>query len=402
MARNALTWLWMLCLAGALTQGGLNLLRPVTSYKLIALGAGPVTIGLVTAAYALLPLFAAVWLGRVSDRMASLRLMLSAGVAALTLGGVALALAPNIAVVAVASALLGMGHLAFTVAGQTTIARTAANDALDAGFGWFTASYSMGQMIGPLLGGALLGTASVAVEPESMGRVNLALWVGALLAAAALGPVALKFGGAPLRDVTASAEEDGRPSVARILGMGGVVPYMVASMGLLAMLDILTAFLPVVAEQAGVAPVVVGVLLAIRGGASILSRVVLPWLSRRFRRTAMLKASLVISATTLAVPPLFIQNEWLAALFLAAGGFFLGLGQPLTMTMITTTVPDSWRGSALAVRLMANRLGQVGMPVLAGAVAAPLGPAAAIWMTCAVLAGSGVERIVRDRPHSGD
>lgn len=116
----------------------------------------------------------------------------------------------------------------------------------------------------------------------------------------------------------------------------------------------------------------------------------------------MLKASLVISATTLAVPPLFIQNEWLAALFLAVGGFFLGLGQPLTMTMITTTVPDSWRGSALAVRLMANRLGQVGMPVLAGAVAAPLGPAAAIWMTCAVLAGSGVERIVRDRPHSGD
>ena len=37
----------------------LNLLRPITSYKLIALDAGPLTIGITTAAYAILPLFTA-------------------------------------------------------------------------------------------------------------------------------------------------------------------------------------------------------------------------------------------------------------------------------------------------------------------------------------------------------
>ena len=170
---------------------------------------------------------------------------------------------------------------------------------------------------------------------------------------------------------------------------------MTASLGLLAMLDILTAFLPLVGEQAGVAPVVVGALLAIRGGASILSRVVLPKLVVRFSRPGLLKASLLGSAIALAVPPFVMGHVWLAGLLLAIGGFFLGLGQPLTMSMITTAVPSSWRGSALAVRLMANRLGQVGMPLIAGAVAAPLGPASAIWLSCAVLAASGAERALR-------
>ncbi|KAA9393318.1 MFS transporter [Kocuria coralli] len=392
-----MTWLWLLCAAGALTQSGLNLLRPVTSYKLIALDAGPVTIGLVTAAYALLPLFAAVWLGKVSDRMASLRIMIVAGVIMLALGGVGLMLSPNVLGVALASALLGMGHLAFTVGGQTTIARTATNNQLDAGFGWFTASYSLGQMIGPILGGALLGTASVTGGEESLGRIHLALWVGAILAAVAVVPAALRFEAVPLRPVRPRNDDDAAASIPRILGTRGVVPYMVTSLGLLAMIDILTAFLPVVGEEAGVAPVVVGVLLAVRGGASILSRVVLPWLSIRFSRRGLLKTCLLVAAVTLVFPPWVITHEWLAAIFLAVGGFFLGLGQPLTMSMITTAVPEHWRGSALAVRLMGNRLGQVGMPMLAGLVAAPLGPAAAIWIACGVLAVSGAERVIRDR-----
>ena len=153
---RSLMWLWLLCLAGALTQTGLNLLRPITSYKLIALDAGPLTIGITTAAYAILPLFTALWLGRVSDRMYSLRLMLCAGVAMLGIGGAGLALLPSVLGIAAASAVLGLGHLAFTIAGQTSIARIAPDDRLDAGFGWFTASYSVGQMLGPLLGALLV------------------------------------------------------------------------------------------------------------------------------------------------------------------------------------------------------------------------------------------------------
>ena len=39
-------WLWLLVACAVLTQSTVNLLRPVTSYKLLALQADSVTIGL--------------------------------------------------------------------------------------------------------------------------------------------------------------------------------------------------------------------------------------------------------------------------------------------------------------------------------------------------------------------
>ena len=138
-APRSSTWLWILVAAAVLTQTGLNLFRPITSYKLLGLGADPVVIGLTTAAYALLPLVTAVWLGRMSDRIPQLRLLILAEVGFLALAGVGLALANSVWLVFAASAVLGMGHLCFTIGGQTAIARYAADRDLDKGFGWFTA-----------------------------------------------------------------------------------------------------------------------------------------------------------------------------------------------------------------------------------------------------------------------
>lgn len=464
-APRSSTWLWILVGCAVLTQSGLNLFRPITSYKLLGLGADPVVIGLTTAAYALLPLVSAVWLGRMSDRIPQLRLLILAGVGLLGVAGVGLALADSVWLIFTASAVLGMGHLCFTIGGQTAIARYAQDKDLDKGFGWFTAAFSAGQMIGPALGGWIVGHGSDVASPERLAAVNESLWIGVLVTVAAapllafrLGPASRRPGaGAPpdddaaadptphgtsVPDTSASASgtpgtgvasgaggstpegatggspaapsggddapsaakraprADERPDVLRILRAPGVMSNMVASLSLLAMIDILTAFLPLVGEEAGVAPSVVGVLLGARGLASIASRLLLPLLSGRFSRRALLIASLLASGLALIVPPLFLDSFWWAALFLAVGGFFLGLGQPLTMTLISTAVPGTWRGSALAVRLMGNRLGQVILPVAAGAVAAPFGPGGAIWLTCALLVASAVEKAVR-RPREG-
>ena len=51
-----------------LTQAALFLARPVTSYRALALGADARAVGLITAAFALVPLVVAVPLGRASDR----------------------------------------------------------------------------------------------------------------------------------------------------------------------------------------------------------------------------------------------------------------------------------------------------------------------------------------------
>lgn len=433
--RASLAWLWALVAGAALTQTALNLARPVTSYRLLALDAPEAAVGWATAAYALLPLLGALWMGRATDRLPSAVPLVAAGALTMGAGGAGLALATSAPAVYAASAVLGVGHLAFTIAGQAAIARRAGPGLLDAGFGWFTAAFSVGQMAGPLLAGPLLA------DGATVEATALALWVSAGIAAAGILPVLLVPGArprpeerggtvepgagsgdaaeaahasAPRGGETADAaappgetttpepagRHGGRPSLARILRVPGLAPQLLASVALLAMVDILTAFLPVVGEHYGVSPAHVGVLLAVRGAGSLLSRALLPLLRRRWSREGLVRTALLFSAAAISVAPLGLAEPawgWVAVVAMAAGGFTLGLGQPLTMSLVTQAVPADWRSSALAARLMGNRAGQVVLPATAGLLAAPLGPAAAVWFACAVLAASGLERTAAAR-----
>ncbi|MFD1214960.1 MFS transporter, partial [Arthrobacter sp. GCM10027362] len=158
-------------------------------------------------------------------------------------------------------------------------------------------------------------------------------------------------------------------SALQILRRPGVAWNLLAAMALLATIDILVAFLPLLAEERGVAPVAVGTLLAVRACASIVSRLTLPQLLHRFSRYQLLVTSLVGAGAALLFTPFFLGSFWIAALTLAVGGLLLGLGQPLTMSLISQAVRPESRGAALALRLLGNRVGQVGFPLAAGLLA---------------------------------
>jgi sugar phosphate permease len=121
---------------------------------------------------------------------------------------------------------------------------------------------------------------------------------------------------------------------------------------------------------------VVGALLSLRAAASILSRLLIPWMVRVLSRARLIAASAAGSALAMAVLPVPKGAAGLAAV-LAVAGFFLGIGQPLTMSLIVQAVPDDARGTALAIRLTGNRVGQVATPAAAGVVAGAAGVAAA-------------------------
>lgn len=414
--RGSLTWLWVMVVAAILTQTSMNLLRPVTSYKLLTLGADETAVGLATAAYAIVPLLSAMWLGRVTGRLPSLRGMIALGALVMALAGAALAWGNSVLTIMVASALLGMGHLVFTIAGQAAIGRRAPASLMDAAFGWFTAAFSVGQMAGPLLSGLILGSVPLAQAATGGGlddEISVALWLGAgisLLAVPVMFSLRARTGRSPT--TTADSQPDGEESPAgpaaparkatalRILRVPGVPSHMLAALALLAIIDILTAFMPLVGEATGVSPLWVGVLLAVRGAGSVLSRIFLPWFTARWSRNTLVLAALLVSALAIGLVPVALDPVdalWLAVVLMAVGGVFLGLGQPLTMTLIARAVPDDWRGAALGLRLVGNRLGQVVLPAVAGAVAAPLGPAGGVWFACAVLGLSGLERVLSGR-----
>jgi MFS family permease len=363
-----------------LTQTALNLARPLVSYRAIALGADATTIGLITAAYALLPVLVAVPLGRLTDRSGRTTAVLALGVVLLGVAPLLLSAADTLWSVGLASTALGFGHLAFMVAAQGTVAARSDEGGLDRAFGLFTAAASAGQLLGPLLAGALLGTASGAALLTASREALLVAGVTALLAVPLV--VRQRRPRGPRAD---PAPEADRIGVLTLLGRPGMRPGLLVSLALLATIDLLTAYLPLLADQRGIAPAVVGVLLSARAATSLASRLLLDRLLTRWSRPVLVVASAAGSAVALVAAAWPGAGVAIMAVALPLCGVFLGLGQPLTMTLTVRSAPASSRSTALALRLLAHRVGQVAVPATAGLVAGVTGAAGALWMAGGLL-----------------
>lgn len=380
-------WLARVLAGVVLTQAALYLARPVTSYRALALGADARAVGLITAAFALVPLVVAVPLGRASDRWRP-GWLLTGGIALGALACALLGLAGSLPGLALASAVLGLGHLALTLAGQSLIARQSGDDRHDRDFGLYAAAASAGQLIGPALAGIVLGAAGHSLEDATIAGFLVAAGLMALAVPTSLGTDRLRRAGRP-RD-----RSEGRPLRAgELIGARGVPAGMFASLAILATVDVLTAYLPVLGTQRGIPPAVVGGLLSLRAAASILSRVLIPWMVGRLGRVRLLAVSAAGSALLTAALPLAGGTAALAVL-LAAAGFLLGIGQPLTMSMVVQAVPEGTRGTALAIRLTGNRFGQVATPAAAGLVAGAAGVSAAFFLLGGLL-GLAAVAVVR-------
>ncbi|MGW7253376.1 MFS transporter [Streptomyces sp. NPDC054834] len=367
-------WLLRLVIAFGFAQGAVSMARPAVSYRALALGADERAVGVIAGVYALLPLFAAVPLGRRTDhgRCAPL---LPVGVVLISGGCVLSGLAGSLWAMALWSGVMGLGHLCFVIGAQSLVARQSAPHEQDRNFGHFTIGASLGQLTGPVAAGAVIG------GPDMAGSSALALVVSGAVAAVAFTSLWR------IEDRTAVPSRGAggeRVPVGRILRARGVPAGMLISLSVLSATDILTAYLPVVGEHRGIAPSVVGVLLSLRAGATIACRLVLTPLLRLLGRSLLLTVTCVLAAVLCAGVALPVP-VWGLGLMLVALGFCLGVGQPLSMTTVVQAAPDEARSTALALRLTGNRLGQVAAPAAAGLVAGVAGVAAPFVMLGALL-----------------
>jgi len=80
---------------------------------------------------------------------------------------------------------------------------------------------------------------------------------------------------------------------------------------------------------------------------------------------------------------------------MAVIGFLLGMGQPLTMSIVSKKTPIAERAMAISIRLFGNRFGQFLVPLGAGALAAPFGSGAVFAGLAALIASAGVVSITK-------
>jgi MFS family permease len=366
--------------AMTVSQVAIYVARPMTSYRLLGVGAGAGAVGLVSASFALLPLLLAIPLGRYTDRRRLPLVTVGCGLQIAACALLAVLVSPF--ALGAASALLGLGHLGVALGVQEAIARDSADTHHDRHFGLLTAGVSLGQLLGPLLGGVVVGHAAGDALVGASTRA-LAIAAGVAVAATALALVSELDGG------EAVVAPQTRGSVRGILALPGVPTGMFASVAVLAAADVYTAYMPVLGAEHGIAPAAVGVLLALRAGASVTARLGIGWLVLRIGRSRLIALSALAAAVGFAAMTGTDRLVLLGALTLVIGAG-LGYGQPLSMTLVVQRVPAHARATALAVRLTGNRLGQVAAPATAGVVAGNAGAGAVFWMLSGLLALTAV------------
>lgn len=383
MKRNAQNrWLWALLINVALAQASIYVMRPMITYRALENGATGFQIGLIAAVYALVPLLIAVPMGRWVGRLGEVPLLF-AGCLSFIVLGISFAFINNIIAIAAATSLAGIAHLSNVAASQAMVASRSPMDLQDQNFGYFSFSTSMGHTFGPMLGGLIAGSAGVLPRSSTSAFV-----FAAVLAMLALVPFFLFKG---VKEVRTQEERDAAGSIrARdVIERPGIKPAIWTSLAVASTNDVLVVILPLVGTEKGINPVVIGAILSLRSAAAMVSRFLLGRLTGRFGSANVMNYSIFLSAIFLFMSVYSTTALTLGAL-MAVVGFLLGIGQPLTMSIVSKKTPIEERAMAISIRLFGNRLGQFLVPLGAGALTAPFGGGAVFVGLAALIASAGV------------
>lgn len=346
------------------------------TYRALELDASATTIGLIAAVYALLPVMMALTFGRWVGVIGEGKFVIL-GTLGLVVSSSLLIFANTVPLLAIAAALSGTAHLACMVGGQTMVSLKSPNDQYERYFGYYTFSASLGQMVGPILGTLVAGTTGV------LPRSTTAAFVAALIfAAIALAPVAQWRTDAPTVPITKS-DSGALRAAGKLLKNRKVFAAIYTSMAISSVGDILIVFLPLFGKEKEFSSFSIGTIIAIRAGASMLSRLSLGALSKRFSTKNILIYSNIVSVAMCALMG-FAPNPWILGAIVLCAGFSLGVGQPLTMSLVSLATEPKDRALAVSARLTGNRFGQFILPAAAGALAAASG-SSGVFIALAIL-----------------
>jgi len=349
--------------------------RITVSLSAISQGASPLTIGVLMALYALIPMLLAVHAGRLVDRVGAFRPIAISG--ALVAAGIVLpCIFPGMAALYASSTLAGTAFMMQHIALNNVIGNIGPASDRPVNFSWFALGYSVSGFIGPLLAG-------FAIDLGGHGAAFLLLALPPALGTTLL----LWKRGVPERPPVAR-DEAAQHRVTDLLRNPRLLPVFLFS-GLLASgWDMYTFVIPIYATRIGLSPSTIGIIMSSFALATFVVRLAMPSLARRLSEWTVVCTALLIAGTAYSLFPLVTQVPLLIAL-----SFLLGLGlgcaQPMIMAALYAASPPGRQGEVVGMRTTMINASQTFMPLAFGAVGTALGMAPILWtMAVALLAGS--------------
>lgn len=337
---------------------GFGLILPLLPFYASSFGASAFVVALLAAVFSLAQFLAAPLLGSLSDRWGRKPVFLAC--TALTVAGyVWLALADTLLAVFLARIVAGIGAGKIGVA-QAIIADATPPDQRARGMGMVGAAFGIGMILGPVLGGLLVGP-----DPADP-QYHLPAW-----AAAAASLVALLLALLTIRETRQPAVRPaagsrnplaalpliGRPAMAFIL-IGFAISFVFAQIETLFPL-FTAARLDWHAYEVGIAFTFIGcIVLAMQG-------LLVGPLTRRFGERRLLVAGIIgLSGGTLMAPWIFTTPVMAVSILLTAASF--GMINPALASLVSRSASDEHQGLTLGVNQSLAALGRVLGPVWGG------------------------------------
>ncbi len=367
-----------LLLTSATIQAVTAIVRVTTSYRAIELHLPVVLVGVISAVFAILPIFLAVWVGRFMDRGNDAKATwIGSGLLVAACAGFWL-FATSVAALLLLTALFGIAHL-FLMAGQQMLCiRCSGPRGRDSVFGNYLVASAIGQGLGPYI---IAWSGGAAMLPPTGKLFGIALAIAALslLTAGAIRPAA---GGAT------EQQRSGLVPVRTLLRQSGLMAVLVASVITITSQDLLIIYLPLLGAAKGINAGDIGTLLTVRSALALVSRLGYSRVIRLVPRGVLTLASMLGAGFGFACLALPIP---LSAMYAAMTvmGFSLGIATTLSLTNVVDLASQEVMGTVMSLRITGNRIGQVAVPFVASLIAAATGVGGIFIIIALSLAVSG-------------
>src|SRR5687768_6551263 len=372
---------YLVVLLSALTSVSLRGSKVAVSLYALELGASAAMVGLLAALFAAFPLLLAVPAGRLADHF-GLRVPIVGGILIMA-AGLALPLAvPGMTTLFLCPALVGLGHIFFHVSVHSLVGALGTAAERTRNFATFSLGISVAAFIGP-------SAAGFAIELAGY-RAAFAL----LAAIAVLPALHAMLHRSLIPDRARHETETHAKSAADLLAIPALRRTLIMSGVTLTGIELFSFYLPMYGRAIGLAPSVIGMVLATYAVAGVIVRSFMHRLAQRYTEVGVLTGSLFVAALAyFAVPSL--GDGWLLAAAAFALGLALGSAQPLTIILTYTHAPAGRSGEALGMRIMANKVTQIAVPLAFGGFGAAMGAVPVFVATGAFLLAAGLISLKR-------
>ena len=342
----------------------------------LELGAGAAAVGILAALFAVFPLLLAVQAGKLSDRF-GVRHPIVLG--ALTMAaGLAVPLATSgIGWLFLCPALIGLGHIFFHVSVHNLVGSLGADAARTRNFSTFALGSSIAAFIGPSLAGFAIDLAGFRAAFIILACVAAAPAVYVLIHKTLM-PAHVRRG-----------EEERTKSALDLLAIPALRRTLIMSGVTLTGIELFSFYLPIYGRSIGLSPSVIGMVLSSYAVAGFIVRTLMHRLAQRYTEVGVLTGSLFVAALAYVAVPALDDGVLLGGAAFALG-LALGSAQPLTIILTYNYAPAGRSGEALGMRIMANKVTQIAVPLAFGGFGAALGAAPVFLATAVFLLVAGL------------